>query len=357
MKNKKNKLVTGLMLGLEAAGNEMFSQNHAITGGNIMQVKEVAGSLSEALQKGEITQEVKDLRYRMYKVLDGADKYYYNINDDGSLTYRSGKKPADLYEKDGEKLILLQDVPETFGNTNETLSLFGSGDDIRDVKFTEFNMHTSKTNYLTMKRAFKARYDLEKYVKKLALKQTDDGNYICELYITIYKDFIDNIQPMFINEIDKLYNNKKYNNDILEIETIEFLTFNPRYGQFNNTLYTLKVLSVESIIRLEEKGVYVLRYNIAPVTIGELLTNKYFEKDLEERYNNRVSRGSEFFLFSPPPREYHCEVCGKNMGELVEKDDETIQSSEKYDWMITKNDYGKGMCINCLKEFLDNKYK
>ena len=78
IKNKINNLVTGFMVGMKNTENEIFTQLGGSTVADSTINQEAHTSrVSKALLKGELTQEVKELRYRTYTVDREAKNYEY----------------------------------------------------------------------------------------------------------------------------------------------------------------------------------------------------------------------------------------------------------------------------------------
>ena len=77
MLNKIKKYLYGFFYGLKNADSEMFTSKHSSSSDSsyIQQIKET--NVGKDLLKGEVTQEVEDLRYSTYAVYREANQYEY----------------------------------------------------------------------------------------------------------------------------------------------------------------------------------------------------------------------------------------------------------------------------------------
>lgn len=354
--NKIRNYISGFMLGMKTANDEMFIQKHSINSGNIVEVKEVAGSLADALLKGEVTQEVKDLRYRMYKILEEVDKFKLTFDKDGNYTVEKVSVPTDIRVKKNETVILVQDVLSFYDygdGGDEILNMFDSND-IMGVTSTTFNYKMKQNKYLKINRDFTPKFRLEDYVNKVVLK-TSKKKIIMEMYVSSYKDYIDTTQPFFLKELKTIHSKKDLRNNMLDINNLKFNVLNPRYSAHNNMLFHLDVVKLASIVEDKKLGSYIISYEVEINNVDVKLTEKYYEDKVETKYDNNTKKEITLTAFDSEIEEYHCEVCGKDMGEMIEDDDgDKYQSTERFDWLVTKRSYGKGMCVNCLEDYMLN---
>ena len=77
MLTKLKKYLYGFFFGLKNADSEMFSSKHTSNSDSnyIQQIKET--NVGKDLLKGEVTQEVEDLRYSTYSVYRESNQYEY----------------------------------------------------------------------------------------------------------------------------------------------------------------------------------------------------------------------------------------------------------------------------------------
>lgn len=268
-------------------------------------LRHMQGTLADALMRGEVTQEVKDLRWRMYKVNQAA----------------SGFKISDIkYTKDGDiesyksEIISQEDLlsrikVDTFDNyplemvvknTEVTLGVFETINGKQMIQEdstgnTTFNAISSKDHSATVKgelpikieRQFFPKFYLEKFAKKLVIRKIDDTKRLLEFYVSKYPDEYNTTSNFFINEIKRVIENGPQNSNFLQIDEVGFIT-NKTVGIGDNLLYTYNVLSFDKIIEFD--GNYVIKFTSEVSTDGEYILEQYIEAELEEKYNKKVAR-------------------------------------------------------------------
>jgi len=330
-----NEIKYGVGISIAGADSAVFSSNKG-QDSNVVIVtqKEQGGELARALIKGEVTQEVEDLRYRTYLIEEESGKNEVigiGENDMESFTIPAQFNKPNIEELETDfKTIIVQNV--------EAIST-GITDNIEDK-----NGFVNKINEylpLTIERDCRSRFSIEKYCYQIVVKEHNEkvNTYQLDLYFTIYPDTINRIKRMFTNEIEKLYNDhqKIRTSDIVDIKTIEFVT-NKAWGSDNNKKYKFKTYCCVECSKFN--GYYILKFSSESLIFGEKTTDKYFSKVIDKKYKEHEKRinanGGIFNLFGEEKIEY-CDICG-----------DKIEGLAINDYYITKEKYGRGMCIKCL---------
>lgn len=272
-------------------------------------LRHMQGTLLDALMRGEITQEVKDLRWRMYKV-DQASKNMksnFTLNTDGTMTYLGSEEVSheDLLSK--IKMDTFDDYPleMVVKNTEVTLgvieTIYGeqmkqehvSGDTvlntltINEISAKDYSATVKGELPIKIERKFFPKFYLEKFSKKLVIRKIDDTKKLLEFYVNKYPDEYNTTSNFFINEIKKVIENGPQHSNFLQIDEVGFVT-NKTIGVVDSLLYTYNVLSFDKIIEFD--GNYVIKFICEVTTNGEFILEQYVEAELEEKYKKKTPR-------------------------------------------------------------------
>ena len=116
----------GLILGMKKTEDENFHQNGgSLDEGSTINQQVSDHSVAKALLRGELTQEVIDLRYRTYAVARESEHYNYF-----SPTLATKKKPSDskfvyVENEDNRDIVTIQENKLAVENVTEALSRIG----------------------------------------------------------------------------------------------------------------------------------------------------------------------------------------------------------------------------------------
>lgn len=392
MKNKVKNLLSnvtfGLASGMKVAEEQFFTSMGSSSDSNvcITDQKELSGKLSQALLKGEVTQEVRDLRYRTYKILEESQDYSGVFDEEGNIISLNKKKRKIPYVEQTEEdfeVILVQNIKKTTKSIANT---------------SEYEYTTGKIKeetVLKVERDFLCRYPLEKHVNMVVIKKNDSDKYQLDLYTTIYEDKFDNKAAKFTSEVKNIFKGNK-RHEIVDIKTVSFYA-NNAYGAIDGSEFSFDVNSFKECVdfmqdidgEVKNSGFFVLKFDITPKILGLKLTEKFFEEELEEKYQNMAKKDNEFEIHLNITEEgdsevtsipkfnekYYCDKCGLEIGYHYNDNGEKIEvevldengdrvlnedgsvktviefdSSLVWDYKITKLEYGNGLCVNCLKE-------
>lgn len=341
LKDKLTNVVTSIAFGMKGADEVMFNQSGSDNNIVITAQKEESGTLAQALRQGEVTQEVMELRDRTYMVEEESENYeVIGVGDeDGeafSITPEFKKPKVDEIEEDYE-VIIVQNTEGITSGIKEAMD-----------RINEFGIPIQYP--LTIERGFTSRFPIEKNCHQLVIKKhkTEENLYQLEFYCTKYPDPIDRIARMFTNEAEKLYKNSMYRSDIKDFDSVYFVSSinggNKPWGVKNNREF--KYSDIKYKYSNEFDGYYVFKFESKCIINGKSILDKFYNKEIRTKYDNKEKRpGSDkpLMLFGDQieNKPYYCDVCGKEMVGL-----------EKQDWSITKETYRKGMCQECLSNYL-----
>lgn len=271
------------------------------------------GQVADSLINGEITQEVMDLRWRMYKVLQETDALTCEIIDyepDGTPIIKTTKKDTkkglkkikvDSYDDYKLEMVIPNDDIITSGNDimsnkhiklsdNPTINLDEDGNVVSathgEIKGEEYYFTNKNEKPIKINGKFTRRFFLESFTKKLNVRQISKDEKMLEFYVSIYPDVDNRTSRVFINEIKKIINEDK-KSDILAFDEVEFITYKA-IGVNDFLEYKYKISSFDKIVIFN--GNYVIKFLANVIVDGESITTKYLQDGLEEKYKNKTKK-------------------------------------------------------------------
>lgn len=332
----------------------------------VQDVKQGAHALSKALLRGELTEEVKQLRYRNYKVDREAKKYKY-FAPTLALKKKEGKdnKFIKFDKSDGLEVITIQ--------YNYPIS-----EDVLDaINQIDNGGRGSETKYkIEIERNFRPRFRMEEFLKKVVVKRLDETHAILDFYFSKYPERFFRTSDdksfrskVFIHEIEKI-RDEKIKSDILDVEKMRFVTKNA-YKKDDLIEYVFRNLWFREVV--EYDGDYILRFKASIEHDGVDLIATYYNKEMDEKYQNKEKKELVLDISGTVPVEtYVCADCGKvvtfdahkmdemPISEAREIDEEVNEDdswnvTEYMDMQIVEQTIGKKLCKKCLKKYIDNR--
>ena len=305
------KLFYGLGFGMKNAESEMLlSKNSSNSESSyVQQIKEQ--NVGKDLLKGEVTQEVEDLRYSTYKVYKESNNYEYLGN---GVAIKKEKNDFNI-----NKFSFVQ------RNKIFCKSVYESFDETKDEDADKF---TLIIGYETS-----PRFKLERFAECLTVCGTN-GNVDITFRFNKAYDLSSPITKMFYNELMKLEDSERgneiYSNNI---SNLCFTTYKAQ-GEDDFIMYVFNNLQPKNYELLDQ---YV---NITFTTndfTRQDLTEKFFSKNQQDKYEMKISKEKNI-SFLVPESKYKCSECGEEMNQ--------------FDYEITSYDFGRGLCLKCLEKYL-----
>ena len=126
---------------------------------------------------------------------------------------------------------------------------------------------------------------------------------------------------------------------------------------------------------VEYDGHYILRFNASVRINGYDLTEPYYSKTMDEKYQNKEKKDVTIdFNGKPEVREYVCEVCEKKVvydtdkidampvnapRDITDPEDEGTKTDalSYYDAEIAAQTFGKWMCADCIRKHYEKLTK
>ena len=285
---------TLLFKGLKNANDIAFTGNKDTDVGNgssIEQQKEVQSVYKDML-KGEITQEVIELRHEMYFAERASKKYRYTGNGRAVKMNDIIKYNGDLETSDGLDISIVQENKEDVGSLLD-YEIYNIGNEVALGEKSQGDLSKSRQKKFTIniKRDFLAKFNIEQYTEKIVIKQLNDDESIIDIYVNQYMKQFNNIHKLFLKQIEQIYTGD-IRNDIIEFNSISFIT-NNAYGAEDLLEYEFNNIQFENIIRFNE--FYVLRFLGKNVKYGNDLLNDVYDERTAKLNEEHAPRNNNMF--------------------------------------------------------------
>jgi hypothetical protein len=267
------------------------------------------GTLADDLVNGVITQEVKDLRWRMYKVLEASAKVSAKVVGD----LDSGEYTVETYISEGTDVILNKvkldstddyklemvvdaeaitkgreealnaDAIDTTLATESIIDEDGNERKTLGIISNEDNEHHNIEYPIKIDREDIPKFYIEKFTKKLNVRIIDETHRLLEFYISKYPSEYDRKTYLLVSELKRAMVNPRATN-ILYIDNIGFVSYRT-IGVNDFRVFEYKVVEFDKIVEFD--GYFVIKFKCEVTTNGEYLLEKYREADLDNKYENK----------------------------------------------------------------------
>jgi hypothetical protein len=287
--------IGALSLAFVNVQNDLLGQKTSNVDNNIsVEKKQTANSLAEGLIKGEINMEVRNLRWRMYKILQASQGNIskivgYEKDENGNtvpitktikIDKKLGLKNIKLDSFDSYPLeMVIDNVPITL-SVGEALEK-----NSHELTAVEYFANTKNERPISIIREQLPQFEIENYTKKLNVRIINNTDRLLEFCTSKYPDPDNRTSNLFIAEIKKILNGKR--SGLTEIDAVEFVTFKS-IGVDDFLEYSYKILKFDKII--EYNGMYVIKFEGRVVVNGENILEKYKEEELDKKYDNKEMR-------------------------------------------------------------------
>jgi hypothetical protein len=263
----------------------------------------------DSLKHGEVTQEVKEFRWRIYKILKEIEGYKTDIvgyTEDGmpmTRTVKVDKKRSLTKVKtddfDTYPLEMVVDNSEIVINTNDimyndTITLFDEAkinqDDNGEVSATHGEIKSDEYSRINKPevpiKVFREtipKFEVEKYTKKLNIRTINEKEKLLEFYVSLYPDEYNRTTRLFISDVKKAIENPRASS-ILEITGVNFVTYKT-LGVEDFLEYEYKIKSFDKIVTFN--GHYVIKFIGEVVINGNNILEDHRVIELDEKYNKK----------------------------------------------------------------------
>jgi hypothetical protein len=247
------------------------------------------GTLADSLVHGEITQEVKNLRWRTYKILKAMQNFSLkpvSENEDG-VTYEMNSFSR---ERALSRIKLDDSDPFPLQMVFTNLDIFAGFSEAITNELISANEYfaTNKTDKpLAIERDFFPKFYIENYTKKINIRTIDETNKLLEFYVSKYPDEYRKNSKLFIKEIEKLIENPMLPSNFLDMSKIGFIT-NCTLGVEDYLFYSYSDIKFDKIVEFD--GHYIIKFKAKVETNGENILEKYVEPELDKKYENKEGK-------------------------------------------------------------------
>lgn len=331
------KILYALPFGMKAADEEIMGGNSSSSDEGQSIHQQVSDErVAKDLLKGEITQPVKELRYRTYKVDDEAKNYEYL---GGGTAIKKEAKPVD-----SKRIHFSQECKLVASDVLEELKRVGT------YGTETYTLQISYNNPLV-------KFKLEQFANQIDVDINEESKeVITTLHFSNIPDGYEKKSAPFINELKrllKIYKNIQLISDKHMVDEVykhneiasSMISLNFTTYKATNDEPDLKVYSFvsPSFIKAEESNAEIrLTFAWETYDINDLKA-KFFDEKMAKKYETKEAKSTPIDISGGQIRVAHCEVCGKEINT--------------YDADVTKYTYGKAMCKDCLQKYLLSELK
>jgi hypothetical protein len=306
----KNK-IAALSIALSNVEKNTFSQSKESSIEDTQKIQRYQqGTLSDALLHGEITQEVKNLRWRTYKILKASEGIKLKLNavdKDGDFWYETKKTsdagllnkvildqydsyPLEMVVTNDESVLSnlevindeLKQYDTPIKNTNSTGEIVSASHG--EINSTEYFTLNKGEKRIQVIRESYPRFFIERFTKKLNIRTINETEKLIEFYVSKYPDVYNKTSQLFLREIGRLIDNGPQNINFIDISGVEFITENT-LGAEDFTHYQYDIKSFDKVVEFD--GNYVIKFLAEVVVNGNDILSKYVEPELEIKYQNK----------------------------------------------------------------------
>jgi hypothetical protein len=285
-----------------------LSQTNEGLSADVNQVSSInTGTLMHSLKNNIVTQDVMDLRWRMYKVMEYSDNMSATIEgykENGQPIYRMAKKelriakpnldPFDPYKI--EMIITNEDVVKSVyegldERINEDIKageneVYGATT-IGSISGYEYFTQVRNEKPIKISRKVTPSFYLESYTHVLKIRKIDETKRLIEFYVSTYPDEYNRTSRLVISTIKKELENPMLNNPFLDINGVSFIS-DKTQGVNDNYLFEYTNLVYDKIVT--HNGYFIIKF-IADVKIdGEYIMEIYRQSVLDNKYENKEKK-------------------------------------------------------------------
>lgn len=315
LKNWLSKKAGTITMALSNVEKSALNQTGELMSSDISHAqRHTQGQVADSLINGEVTQEVMDLRWRMYKVIqetDGLTTQITGYEADGTpitkTTIKDTKKglkkvKMDTYDTYPLEFVIPNDEIVTSSNdimNNKYIEVFDEPTINHDeegvivsathgkISGEEYYFSHKTEKPIIINSEMTRRFYLESFTKKLNVRNISKTEKLLEFYVSIYPDVDNRTSRLFLSELKKIIDNNNRKSDIIDVKEVGFITYKA-IGVNDFLEYKYEITSFDKII--EYNGNYVIKFIAKPIINGEDILTKYKQTELELKYKNKVKK-------------------------------------------------------------------
>ncbi len=307
---------------MKGAEDEIFGNVSKGADGSSISCEVSDRRVANHLLKGEVTQEVEELRYRTYKVAEESKKYRYLGNGVAVLQDASAFAPKRTkYTFSQDNYLLCASINEEFKHMND---------------YGEEN-YRFKISY-----SYTPRFKMEQHSVGVDVEIDNENKVILTIMrFSCYPNkYIVSSKP-FIRSFEEYIANGAKGEFIDCMSSLSFTTYKAN-GEDDLVSYVFMNPTFKGITLDERKGEYLLTYSWETFIRSPLeLSDKYYSKSMDEKYKNKERKDASVSLVSSNRKRY-CSACGKEIS--------------LYDGDILKYGDMDVLCNDCRKKKINDDY-
>ena len=314
----------GLPFGLKGADTEIMGSKNIDSNGSTINQEVSDKRVAKHLLKGEVTQEVEELRYRTYKVENESKNYKYVGN---GIAIKENEKPK-VEEK--TKFKFTQD------NENICESVLSAMSQVGSYGIDRYRFEIDYNSFV--------RFKIEKFATKVDVRINDElGEITTILHFNTEPNPYDATSMPFINELKKLLDVKgEYEISRNEIaSSIMNFSFSTYKADNEDDFVNYSFINGGKFESLKQEGYeYLLTLSWGEYLRLPLnLESKYYSKTMAEKYAKKEKKEVAPEMVNSERKAY-CSICGKEMSI--------------YDADVMKADGHEPICKDCMTKALKN---
>ena len=273
--------------GLKRADSIILEEGSEGEDGVGIEQKKETQSVYKDLLRGEVTQEVKELRHEMYYA--ERKSYGYKYLADGravkknSIFDYSGK----IETSDGNKVeIVLENHEDPSSLYENDIFCVGENVELGERALQDFRVKDKRDFTIVIDRDFVPSFRIEEFATKIVVKRIDSVNVLLDIYVPVYIKQFDKRSRMFHNRMDEIYMGD-VRSDIIDFNELSFITFKA-YGAEDLKRYKYNNIKFDDIISFD--GSYVLRFSANVEENGYDIIEEFYDEIAAQKNEKHVPR-------------------------------------------------------------------
>lgn len=250
-------------------------------------------SLMEALRQGVVNEEVRQLRWRMYKIERAADRYEMVKKRNQELGYEAySTENIQQLLNEGKKKISLD--PSDRGELDLLFINKAMGDKWDWTDYDEGRQMTQEEiikeeKPLMVERDFNPSFFIENFVDSVYVRDAGGNRKLIELFVNKNGDPNNRLQHMFLTHLQKAIREKRIK-DFLQIDKVGFITNRSSVGVEPSMAYSY---NIDSFYKITEFGnYYVIKYHGSVENNGFDIFEQYRHEELDKKYENKERKNN-----------------------------------------------------------------
>lgn len=254
-------------------------------------------TVAKHLLKGEVTQEVEELRYRTYKVADESKKYKY-IGNGVAIKGEERKKKEGRYKFSQENEMKLMGIIETLSYVDKELP---SNYDMRiDITYSDV-----------------MKFKLEKFMTHIDVDINESEDIILtKMHFSCHPNPDKLNSKAFIHYLEAIKENfSKQNGPMIDIkDSLLTLSFSTYKANGEDDFVNYSFIDGAELVSIEKtEHEFILSYEWKSyIRLEKDLTSKYYSKTMDEKYKTKARKDVAVDIANTEKRRF-CYVCGNEI--------------------------------------------